>query len=133
METKKIDVQLSIEVNNEIMRAHLMFTNITHDKLYLDTWAIFVDNKATKDYFYITDEDNCIVKYVGKMVKRIFKAEDFIEIHAGEKISGYINLEKDYKLEKGKRYFIKYSTLHPASLNGTGIMKLESNTVEVVY
>ena len=133
METKKIDVQLSIEVNDEIMRAHLIFTNVISEKLYLDTWATFVDNKARKDYFVMTDENNAEVKYVGIMVKRIFKAEDFKELKAGEKVSAYIDLEKDYRLEKGKRYLVKYSTFHPSTLNGTGIMKLESNTVEVAY
>jgi hypothetical protein len=132
MEVKKVDVFLSIEVNQEVMRAHLTFTNITPSKLHLDTWAMFVDNKVAKDYFYITDENNCAVKYIGMMVKRIFKKEDFIEIDAGEKVTACIDLEKDYRIEKGKKYSVRYSTFHPSTLEG-GIMKLESNTVSVVY
>jgi hypothetical protein len=132
MDNKKIDVQLAVEVKDEIVLAHLHFTNVSTEQIRLDTWAIFADKKIRNDYFKIFDEKNKEVDYTGMLVKRMFRPEDYIVFNAGEKIEASIEIQSVYELLKGKKYIINYFTYHPASLD-RGLIQLESNTVEFSY
>ena len=133
MVNKSIGIHLSIEITDDIIFAHLLFSNDTNEDMHLDTWAIFEGNEMRNNYFNILDEKGEEVKYVGMLLKRMFNPEDFIVFHAGEKIKASIALNDVYRFVKGNKYSIKYSTYHPASLDEKGIMKLESNSVEINY
>lgn len=132
MEKKFVDIQLEIEVNGNMMLAHLVFSNNTADKIYLDKKTICTSGKVRRNIFNITDEDNKAVIYTGMMEKRIVVPEDFIPFNAGEKIETSIVLNEIYKVNKGHKYIVQYSVYNP-SYNKGGINKMESNKVEVNY
>jgi hypothetical protein len=128
-----IDIKLSIERKGDEIISHLIFSNNSSNNIDLDTWAIFADKEIRNNYFEIMDEDNNKVKYTGMLIKRMFRPEDYIPIKPGEKISTSISINDVYKLVKGKKYTIRYFMYHPSSLEGDGLMVLESNKVKILY
>jgi predicted transcriptional regulator len=133
MHDKPIEVNLAIEIKGESVIAHLLFTNASEERIYLDTWAIFANNSIRNDYFKIVNGKNKAVDYTGMMVKRMFRKEDFIEFNAGDQIETSIDIHSTYKLIRGKKYTVNYFTYHPASLEDGGLIELESNKVEFQY
>lgn len=132
MEKNFVDIQLEVEVNENIMLAHLVFSNDTTDKIYLDKKTICTNGKVRRNIFKITDEDNKAVSYIGMMEKRIVVPEDFIPVNSGEKIETSIVLNEIYKVDKGHKYTVQYSVYNP-SYNKGRLNKMESNKVEVNY
>lgn len=133
MDNKKIDVHLTVEVKEDLVLAHLRFTNVSTENIHLDTWAIFADKKISNDYFKIVNEKNKEVDYTGMLVSRVFRPEDYIVFNAGDKIETSIDIHSVYELVKGKKYIINYVTYHPATLESGGLLQLESNKVEFRY
>ncbi|WP_207515222.1 hypothetical protein [Longitalea luteola] len=133
MEKTFADVQLDVEVRGEIMLAHLIFTNSTSDKIYLDTKTICTSGKTRRNIFKIMSADNEKVKYTGMMEKRIVVPEDFIPLDSGDEIRTSVELNQVYKINKGSKYIIQYSVYHPSYLDEGPLNKLVSNSIEVIY
>jgi hypothetical protein len=128
-----IDVQLKIETRESELVAHLLFSNNSSGKIFLDTWTICSDDVFRREIFSITDENNNEVPYSGMMVKRDVLPEDFIVLNNGDKIETSITLNRGYKLIKGKKYIIQYQAFIPTFLKEQLLMEMQSNKVEVVY
>ena len=111
MDNKKIDIHLTVEVKDDVVLAHLHFTNVSTEQIHLDTWAIFADKRIRNDYFKIFNEKNKIVDYTGMMVKRMFRPEDYMVFNFGDKIDTSIEIHSVYELLKGKKYIINYSPI----------------------
>jgi hypothetical protein len=133
MEKKFVDVQLDVEVNGTILLAHLVFTNNTSNKVYLDKKTICISGKTRRNIFDITDEQNKKVNYLGMMEKRIVIPEDFMLLDSGETVKTNISLNDVYDVSKGNKYFVQLSVYHPSYDDEGPLNKLESNKVEVVY
>jgi hypothetical protein len=133
MQIELVDIHLSVDINNEELIAHLLFSNNTSDKIYLDKLTICFSNKIRNDYFRITDTRSRIIDYHGVMINRDVEPGDFLELLPGEKVETNVKLNEVYKLKKGKKYTIQYFTNHPSLVNENGFEKLESNKVEIIY
>jgi len=128
-----LDIQLSISINESEMTAHLSFTNNTNKKIFLDKLTICYDDEIQNNLFKVIDSNNNRVAYKGVMVKRDVRAEDFIGVDPGEMIENNISLDAVYKVNKGNMYTIQYYAYNPSYLEKSELMKLESNTIEVLY
>jgi hypothetical protein len=133
MAEKLVDIDLSVNINNSELVAHLVFTNKTDKSVFLDRLTICYDNKIQNNLFKILDKNNERVDYKGVMVKRDVSSEDFITVNAGESIESNISLNEVYKVNKGNKYIIQYYAYNPAYLDISELTKLESNKVEIVY
>lgn len=133
MVQKFVDIHLSVDLNKDLLLAHVLFLNNTDEEIYLDAKTICSDNITRRSVFEITDEHQNKAKYQGVLVKRVVVAEDYIPLKVGEKIEAVIVLNEVYKLEKGHKYNIQYAVFHPTYMNDAGFTKLESNMVEVNY
>lgn len=128
-----MNIILSIEVNNDEVIANVLFLNNSPEIIYLDTWTIGLNKILTNSIFSITDEDNRHVIYSGMMGKRMVSPEDFIALNPGESIKTRISVNKDYKLSKGHKYFIKFCAYNPTLLGTQPRLELLSNKVEIIY
>jgi hypothetical protein len=128
-----VDVNLEVNINDYKMQAHLIFSNNTLREIYLDKKTICTDGQTRRSLFKITDTNNNKINYTGILEKRFVLPEDFIVLDSGSKIETSIPVNEVYKLNKGKKYFIQYSVYHPSYKDEQEVIKIESNTVEVVY
>lgn len=135
MKNKRMFVNVNLEVNikeNEML-AHLIFSNNTLNRIYLDTKTICANGQTRRNIFNITDAENNKVNYIGILEKRFVVPEDFIVLESGSKIETNIPLNEVYRLNKGRKYFIQYSVYQPSYKDEQEVSKIESNMVEVVY
>jgi hypothetical protein len=128
-----IDVQLSVEVKDQAIFAHLVFTNNTTEQLNLDKYNICLDGKFRNNVFEITDEKGGEASYTGPMLKRKIRPEDFILLKKNEKVKVAVNLNDGYKLIKGRKYFVQYYAFNPGLLKDSPLMEMESNKVSILY
>lgn len=128
-----IDVHLSVEVKDQAMLAHLVFTNNTSEQLYLDKINTCLDGKFRNNVFEITEEKGEKVRYAGLMMKRKIRPEDFILLEKDEKIKVTVNLNEGYKLKIGKKYIVQYCAFNPGLLDESPLMEMESNKVTILY
>jgi hypothetical protein len=133
METKFIEVELSVSIKDRKVLANLIFSNNTVELVSLDKLRICHGNKLLNSLFIILDEKNRRIDYAGPMVKRFITAEDFINIDPGQKIETSVELDDAYKLKNGKKYTVQYSAYLNNNLKDSEIEKIESNVVEVAY
>ena len=133
MQTKTLDIHLSVEQSGDDIIAHLLFHNNGADNIYLDTWAISVGNIFVNDIFSIFDENNNSVLYSGMLARRDIVPEDFVELNPQEEIKTKITVNKGYELTKGKKYTIQYCANNPSYLGKQKLMDLLSNKVEIDY
>lgn len=133
MEETSIVINLSIEQKENLLVAHLLFFNNSPNKYYLDKYTICYNAEFTRDVFRIFDEQYGKADYVGPMVKRKIKPEDFISLESGESVKTRVILNNGYKLRRGRNYNIQYSVYNLDYLKVQAIMLIESNKVEVVY
>jgi hypothetical protein len=133
MDIISIDVHLSVEVKDQGILAHLLFTNNTTDLLNLDKVHICSDGQFWNDVFEILDEKGKKVSYIGGFVNRRRGEKDFILLKKGEKIKVTINLNDGYKLIKGKKYIVQYDTFNPGLSEDLPLMVMKSNKAEVLY
>lgn len=132
MAVRFIDVDLSVIIDESRILAHLEFSNNTADKLLLDKFIICYNNRIRNNFFKVIDENGCRIDYVGPLVKRYITSEDFMFVQPGEKIVSNVSLENVYKMVNGKKYTVQYSAYHPTDIEEQGIIKVESNVVNVV-
>lgn len=133
MEVKIIDIELSAQVINGQLIAHLCLVNDTSKKMYLDEQTICYNNRIRGDFFKIKNDKGKDVDYTGIKVCRDIKDEHFITLNPGETLETYITLSEVYELKKGRKYTIQYSTYHPSYLEEDELAKIESNVIEIVY
>lgn len=134
MTTEKfVDIELSATVNDNSLIAKLVFSNNTDKKLFLDKLTICFNNKVTNNLFKVLDINNNRVNYTGIMLKRFITPEDFIPIEPGEIIKSNIALDEVYTIRKGNKYTIQYYAYNPSYEEISELVKLVSNTVEIIY
>lgn len=132
MQTKALDIHLSLEQNGDDVIAHVLFRNNGADRIYLDTWTICTEDVLTRNVFSICEENSRIL-YNGMMVSRVFVPEDFITLNPQEEIKTKITVNKGYKLIRGKKYTIQYCANNPTYLGRQPLMELWSNKEEIFY
>lgn len=132
MQTKALDIHLSLEQNGDDVIAHVLFRNNGADRIYLDTWTICTKDVLTRNVFSICEENSRIL-YNGMMVSRVFVPEDFITLNPQEEIKTKITVNKGYKLIRGKKYTIQYCANNPTYLGRQPLMELWSNKEEIFY
>jgi hypothetical protein len=130
-----LNVELSVELKNNVVIAHLLFPNNEPNNLYLDKYSICFDSQFRNKVFTISSDKGKEVNYTGMMVKRKMKPEDYIMIKPGENIQTIVTLNDAYSLVKGKKYLIQYSAFNPGSyINSEPVlMKMESSKIEILY
>jgi hypothetical protein len=135
MKTKLLHVELSVELKNHEVIAHLLFPNNETNNLALDKYSICFDGQIRNKVFTIISGSGKEVNYTGMMIKRKMKPEDYITIKSGENIQTIVTLNEAYNLVKGKKYFIQYSAFNPGSyINSEPVlMKMESSKIEILY
>ena len=133
MDISFIKVELSVAKKDRKIFANLTFSNNSFEIVSLDKLRICHGNKIQNSLFKIFDEKKRMIDYDGPMVKRFITAEDFIMIDPGQKIETSVQLDNVYELKIGKKYTIQYSAYLNDNLKDSGIEKIESNVVEVVY
>jgi hypothetical protein len=133
MNEKLVEIELTADVINGDLVAHMCFVNNTNKVVYLDDQTICYENRIRGDYFKIKNEKGKEVDYTGQKGCRDLKPELFLKLNLKGKIETYINLSEVYELKKGKKYTIQYAAYHPSYLEEQELAKIESNIVEVVY
>ena len=133
MEKKFLDIHLSVEVKQNIAIAYLKFSNNTTNKIHLDQQTICFECELQRNLFSIINGRGNRLEYEGIMIKRDIEVEDFIVLNAGEKKETSVVLNEGYELVKGKKYSIQYIAFNPPYLDEQGLMKMESNKVEINY
>lgn len=133
MEVIKIDVHLSLEIKNQGLLAHLLFSNNTPDRLYLDRYTSCLDGKFRNEVFEITDDKGKKISYTGPLVKRRIKPEDFLLLEVGEEVNSTVNLNEVYHLIKGKNYIVQFSAFNPGLDDNAPLVDMQSNQVKVSY
>ena len=133
MSQKLVDIDLTVVVKGNQIIGHLVFSNNTDERIFLERLTICYNSNIQNNLFKVLDKNNNRIDYKGVMRKRDISPEDFIAVYPGENIETNIELDKVYKVEKGKRYAIQYYAYNPSYKDKIGLTKLESNTVEVVY
>ena len=133
MNSNLIDVQLSVEIREEIVLAHLFFRNKSEKKIYLDKQTIYYNGEVQNNYFEITNTDDEEMDYLGIMANCTLRPEDFIELEPGKELNSTIQLNNFYKIAKGDKYSIQYYAYNPSFLKEQQLMEMESNKVEIAY
>lgn len=133
MEKTAIEVHLSVEIEEQIMVAHLTFKNVTSTDLYLDKYTICFDGKFRNNVFEITNGKGKMVDYSGVMMKRLIKPEHFIVLAADEEIKVSLKLNDAYKLVTGKKYVVQFYAFNPGLQGNSSLMEMASNKVEIIY
>lgn len=133
MESDLIEVQLSVEIKNETVIAHLFFQNKSEGKIYLNKQLIYHEGMVRNNYFEITNNSNNEADYLGIMANCIRKPEEFVELGPDEKIYTTIQLNEYYELIKGCKYNIQYSAFNPSFSEDQELLQMQSNEVEISY
>jgi hypothetical protein len=133
MESDSIEVQLSVEIKNEMVIAHLLFQNKSERKIYLNKQLIYDDGIVRNNYFEITSNINSEADYLGIMANCIRMPEEFVELNPDEKVHASIQLSEYYELIKGCKYNIQYSAFNPSFSEDQELMEMQSNKVEISY
>lgn len=133
MESDLIEVQLSVEITDETVIAHLLFQNKSERIIYLNKQLIYDDGIARNNYFEITDNSNNEADYLGIMANCIRNPEEFVELGPDEKIHSSIQLNEYYELIKGYKYNIQYYAFNPSFSEDQELMEMQSNKVEISY
>jgi hypothetical protein len=133
VQKEPLEINLSVEVNNDDIIADVNFNNNSSKTFFLDSWTICEDNVIRSNVFSIVDENNKHVFYLGTIVNRKVLSDDFIALNPGESIQTKISINKDYKFEKGHRYFVRFCAYNPVYLDKQPRMELFSNKVEINY
>jgi hypothetical protein len=128
-----IEVQLSVEIKNETVIAHLFFQNKSERKIYLNKQLIYDDGIVRNNYFEITSNTNNEADYLGIMANCIRKPEEFVELKPDEKIHTSIQLNEYYELIKGCKYNVQYSAFNPSFSEDQELLEMQSNKVEMSY
>jgi len=128
-----INVQLSIEIKDREVLAHLLFSNNTTNRLYIDRYTTCLDGQFRNEVFQISDERGRKISYTGPLVKRKIKREDFVLLEVGENVSSTVTLNEVYSLTKGKKYLIQFSAFNPGLEDDGPLVDMESNMVKVLY
>jgi hypothetical protein len=133
METKLVDVGLTVEAKGDLLMAHLLFKNVSLKKIHLEKQTIYFNNEVRNTYFEIADSDGIEVDYTGMMAKRLILPEDFVEVNPGGIIKATIPLNEFYEVTKGNKYSIRYYAFNPGYMKEQELMEMVSNEVKVVY
>ena len=133
MESNLIDVQLSVEIKEEALVAHLSFQNKSPKKVFLDKQTIYYKGEVRNNYLEIYNREDEEIDYLGIMANCTLLPEDFIELGPGKELKTTIQLNNFYKLDKGDKYSIQYYACNPSFLKEQQLMQMESNKVEITY
>ena len=128
-----IEVQLSVEIKDGTVIAHLFFWNKSEKKVYLNKQTMYYNGVVRNSYFEIMNSENIKTAYLGIMANCIRKPEEFVELDPGGKIYSSIQLNNIYRLIKGDNYNIQYSAFNPSFSEDQKLMQMESNKVEITY
>ena len=130
----KIEVKLSIEVNNKSILAHLIFQNGSDSSIYLNKQLTYFDGRVRNDYFKIIDSKGTSVDYLGVMADCTRTPDEYILLGPGETVNSIIPLETVYELKEGGTYSVQYYGYNP-TMKGEQpqLMKMQSNEVKISY
>ncbi|MGP8268450.1 MAG: hypothetical protein ACLQLH_00130 [Terracidiphilus sp.] len=126
-------VSLTVSPSAHDVLATVTFANNSAAPAALYKWNACFDNRIHNDVFEIMHESGS-VSYTGRLVKRSEpKADDFLTVKPGERVSFKVDLNAAYGFPAGKhRYRIRYSALNPY-LGRPGFDALKSNEVVFEY
>jgi hypothetical protein len=126
-------VSLTVNPTAQGVLATVTFANNGAVPAALYKWNACFGNQIHNDVFEIEHESE-MVSYIGRLAKRGEpKAEDFVTVLPGEKVSYTVNLGTAYGFPGGKhQYKIRYSALNPY-LGRPGFDSLKSNEAVFEY
>jgi len=133
MESELIDVQLTAELKDEKVIAHLTFCNKSEKKVYLNKQMMYYNGEVRNDYLEITGDNDVIADYLGMMANCTREPDEFVELAPGEKINASFPVSEFYKLAKGNKYRIQYTAFNPSFLKEQQLIEMQSNEVEITY
>lgn len=133
MEKELINVQLSVEVNNETVLAHLTFQNKSGKNIYLNKQVMYDNGAIRNNYFKIENSKGERTRYLGMMANCTRLPEEYLQLEDGEIVKSTISLKEAYELKEGENYQIQYYAYNPSYLEEQRITKMQSNKVEISY
>ena len=130
----KIEVKLSVEVNDKSILAHLIFQNESGSSIYLNKQLTYFGGRVRNDYFKIVDSKGASVDYLGVMANCTRMPDEYILLEPGEIVNSTIPLETVYEFKEGGMYNIQYYGYNP-TMKGEQpqLMKMQSNEVKITY
>ena len=133
MEKDLISVQLSVEVKNETVLAHLTFQNKSGKHIYLNKQVMYNNGEVRNNYFKIENSKGIRTRYLGMMANCTRMPDEYLQLEADEIIQSTISLKEAYELKEGENYQIQYYAYNPSYKEEQGITKMQSNKVKISY
>jgi hypothetical protein len=133
MEKNLINVQLSVEVKNETVLAHLSFQNKSGKNIYLNKQVMYHGGFVRNNYFKIENSNGMKTRYLGMMANCTRMPDEYLQLGSEEIIKSTISLKEAYELKEGENYQIQYYAYNPSYLEEQRITKMQSNKVEISY
>lgn len=133
MEKDLISVQLSVEIKNEKVLAHLTFQNNSGKNIYLNKQVMFYNGFVRNNYFKIENSKGVKTRYLGMMANCTRMPNEYLQLGSDEIIKSTISLKEAYELKDGESYMIQYYAYNPSYLEEQRITKMQSNKVELSY
>ncbi|MBO9200565.1 MULTISPECIES: hypothetical protein [Niastella] len=132
MKKKHVDVDLTFTITGNKLLAHLVFSNNTPKKLWVNKFFICYMNRIRRNLFKIVDDRNGIVKYRGP-VDLYVSERNYLPLYPGETIESSIVLNEVYEMKRGVKYTIQYWAIHPVNYHSWQINRVASVPIEVIY
>ena len=133
MDSIILNVLLTVERVDQVLKAHLVFANNTSEKILLDKYTVCLDGKFRNNVFEITNSKGKEVNYYGIMMKRLLSEDDYIVFEPGGVLKVTVALNDAYRIEFGQKYSIKYYAFNPGLNERFPLMEMISNTVTIHY
>lgn len=129
-----VEVKLSVEIINKVVKAHLSFQNKSGRSILLNKQVMYYGGEVFNNYFKIEDSKGVRIDYLGVMANCIRTPDEYIQLGPDEAINSIIPLEKYYELKEDEKYKIQYSAFNPSYKGESwGLMEMESNKVVISY
>ncbi|HHL19157.1 MAG TPA: hypothetical protein ENJ33_05435 [Thiothrix sp.] len=112
-----IAISLSAEPSYKVKEAvfvTISVTNNTHNNIKFLKWGTPFESMPTRDMFSVKKEDNQMLPYQGRMIKRGKpEASDYISIQAGQTLKQSIDISKAYGINESGTYHVQYKESYP--------------------
>lgn len=112
-----IAISLSAEPSYKVKEAVFVtvrVTNNTHNDIKFLKWGTPFESMPTRDMFSVKKEDNQILPYQGRMVKRGKpEANDYISIQAGQTLKQGMDISRAYGINASGTYHVQYKESYP--------------------
>jgi hypothetical protein len=129
-----VEVKLSVEIINRVVKAHLSFQNKSESSILLNKQVMYYGGEVFNNYFEIENSKGVRTDYLGVMANCIRTPDEYIQVAPGEIINSTIQLDEFYELKEGEMYKIKYSAFNPSYKGESwGLMEMQSNNVKISY